>query len=80
MKSIHVRYFALFRERAGKSSETIETSADTPEMLFGELSKRYGFELPVNQVKVSVNGSFSEMTGQLESESSVVFIPPVAGG
>ncbi len=81
-KSMHlkIRYFALLREQAGRSEETIETSAATPADLYAELNTRYGFTLPREQLKVAVNGEFSEWTRTLSAGDGVVFIPPVSGG
>lgn len=75
-----VQYFALLREQAGRSEETIQTSAATPADLFAELNARYGFTLSRDQLKVAVNAEFAEWSSPLSGGDSVVFIPPVAGG
>ncbi len=77
---LHIRYFALLREQAGRSEETIETSAATPADLYAELNARYGFALAREQLKVAVNGEFSEWTRKLLAGDGIVFIPPVSGG
>jgi molybdopterin-guanine dinucleotide biosynthesis protein A len=75
-----IQYFALLREQAGRSQETLETLAATPADLFSELNSRYGFTLSREQLKVAVNSEFSEWSRKLEPGDAVVFIPPVAGG
>jgi len=77
---LRVQYFALMREQAGRSEETLETAAATPAELYGELVGRYGFTLAREQLKVAVNSEFSEWSRPLAAGDDVVFIPPVAGG
>jgi molybdopterin-guanine dinucleotide biosynthesis protein A len=77
---LQVRYYALMREQAGRSEESIETSAATPADLYAELVSRYAFSLPREQLKVAVNSEFSEWSRKLKQGDAVVFIPPVAGG
>jgi molybdopterin converting factor subunit 1 len=77
---LKIQYFALMREQAGRSEESLETSAATPEDLFSELNARYGFTLAREQLKVAVNSEFSEWSRPLSAGDAVVFIPPVAGG
>ena len=75
-----IQYFALLREQAGKSEETLETRAATPADLFLQLQARYGFTLSREQLKVAVNSEFAEWSYKLAAGDAVVFIPPVAGG
>ncbi|HXC11017.1 MAG TPA: MoaD/ThiS family protein [Steroidobacteraceae bacterium] len=77
---LKIHYYALMREQAGRSEETLETSADTPAALYGELVDRYGFTLMREQLKVAVNSEFSDWGRALAAGDAVVFIPPVAGG
>jgi molybdopterin-guanine dinucleotide biosynthesis protein A len=77
---LQIQYFALMREQAGRSAETLETSAATPADLFEELTARYGFTLSREQLKVAVNTEFSDWSRRLIPGDAVVFIPPVAGG
>jgi molybdopterin converting factor small subunit len=79
-KQVHVQYFALLREQSGMAGEICATSAQTPRELFGELSKRYSFSLPVERLAVAVNNEFSRWDHELAEGDVVVFIPPVAGG
>jgi molybdopterin-guanine dinucleotide biosynthesis protein A len=79
-RSVRVQYFALLREQAGRSEETLTTSARTPAELYGELQTRYGFTLPIDMLKVAVNTEFGDWNQPLQNHDSIVFIPPVAGG
>jgi len=79
-KKVYVKYFALFREQAGRSEEIVETQGDTASELYSEISKKYGFSLPPDRVRVSVNDEFEEFEHKIKSDDSIVFIPPVAGG
>jgi molybdenum cofactor guanylyltransferase len=77
---LKIQYYALMREQAGRSDETLETTASTPADLYSELKARYGFTLSREQLKVAVNSEFASWSQQLAAGDSVVFIPPVAGG
>ena len=77
---LKIHYYALMREQAGRSEETLDTSAATPADLYGELLARYGFTLTREQLKVAVNSEFSDWSRKLKVGDAVVFIPPVAGG
>jgi molybdenum cofactor guanylyltransferase len=77
---LKIQYYALMREQAGRSEETLETAAATPADLYSELAARYGFTLPREQLKVAVNSEFSDWSRKLAANDAVVFIPPVAGG
>jgi molybdenum cofactor guanylyltransferase len=77
---LKIQYYALMREQAGRSEETLETSAATPADLYSELAARYGFTLSREQLKVAVNSEFSDWSRRLAANDAVVFIPPVAGG
>jgi len=77
---LKIQYFALMREQAGRSEETLETSAATPADLLSELNARYGFTLSREQLKVAVNSEFADWSRRLSAGDAVVFIPPVAGG
>jgi len=79
-KRIKVQYYALLREQAGRSDETLTTSARTPRELYEELRSRYPFSLAPEMLRVAVNAEFGEWTCPLADGDSIVFIPPVAGG
>jgi molybdopterin-guanine dinucleotide biosynthesis protein A len=78
--TLRVQYYALFREQAGRSEETLDTHARTPADLYRELQSRYPFKLAPEQLKVAVNTDFRDWSAPLNAGDTVVFIPPVAGG
>jgi molybdopterin converting factor subunit 1 len=80
MKPIEVRYFALLRERAGRSSERVDSAAATAGELYDELAARHAFGLPRSMLRVAVNDEFADWSKPLAAGDRVVFIPPVAGG
>jgi len=80
MKRVAVQYFAVLREQADRSEESVETSADTLRALYDELAARHGFKLAPEVVKVAVNDDFGTWEQPLADRDRVVFIPPVAGG
>ncbi len=79
-RRIHVRFFAILREQAGRSSGEYVTSARTPAELYRELQQSLPLEFPMQLLRVSVNARYAEMSGSLRDGDRVVFIPPVAGG
>ena len=79
-KRIKVQYYAILREQAGRSDESIVTGANTPRDLYNELKSRYPFSLAPEMLRVAVNAEFGEWSQRLADGDSVVFIPPVAGG
>jgi molybdopterin-guanine dinucleotide biosynthesis protein A len=79
-KRIKVQFYAILREQAGRSDESIVTAAHTPRDLYNELKSRYPFSLAPEMLRVAVNAEFGEWSQRLADGDSVVFIPPVAGG
>ena len=79
-RRIHVQYFAVLRERAGRSAETLDTDAADPASLYAQLQSTHGFTLPRAMLRVAVNDEFSDWSRPLADGDRVVFIPPVAGG
>lgn len=77
---INIQYYALLREQAGRSSESLLTTAGTPRELYQELKGRYPFSLAAEMLRVAVNSEFGDWEQRLQDGDSVVFIPPVAGG
>ncbi|HXH75551.1 MAG TPA: MoaD/ThiS family protein [Bacteriovoracaceae bacterium] len=80
MKSVEIRYFALFREKAGKDNETLEVSVSTYLELYEYLSKRYDFGLPGDMIHLAVDDEFTHINLPIADKARIVFIPPVAGG
>lgn len=79
-RRIDVRYYALLREQAGTSAETLLTVARTPRELYEELKSRHPFSLAPELLRVAVNSEFGDWSQPLAEGDCVVFIPPVAGG
>ncbi|MEJ0084850.1 MAG: NTP transferase domain-containing protein [Pseudomonadota bacterium] len=79
-RQIRVQYYALLREQAGRSDETLTTRSRTPRELYAELGTRYPFTLPAEMLRVAINAEFGDWSQALNSGDAVVFIPPVAGG
>jgi len=79
-KTVRVQYYAILREQAGRSDETLDTSAATPAELYADLRKRHPFQLAPEQLKVALNAEFADWQAPLKHGDTVVFIPPVAGG
>ncbi len=78
MPTVDVKYFALFRERAGSDGERLSTEATTVGGLYAELQPRLG--LDPSMVRAAVNGDFVEDDHALGEGDEIVFVPPVAGG
>jgi molybdopterin-guanine dinucleotide biosynthesis protein A len=79
-REIRVQYYALLREQAGRSNETLQTRARTARELYTELRARYPFTLPPEMLRVAINTEFGDWSQPLQPGDAVVFIPPVAGG
>jgi molybdopterin-guanine dinucleotide biosynthesis protein A len=79
-RRITVQYYALLREQAGRSGESLLTTAASPRELYQELKERYPFSLAPEMLRVAVNSEFGDWNQRLQAGDSVVFIPPVAGG
>lgn len=79
-RHLRVRYFALLREQAGRSSEELDTPAGTPQELYAELSRRHGLTVGAQYLRVAINDEFADWRAPLADGDTVVFLPPVAGG
>ncbi len=79
-KNLTVRYFAMFRERAGIDAETVSTDAGTAEELFRELHSRHGTAEPLGHCKVAINDEMADWNSPLADGDVVLLFPPVAGG
>lgn len=80
MKTITVRYFALFRERAGTSGETLETDAKTAGDVFRATRARHGSSEPLAHCKVAINDVMTDWDAPVSDGDTVLLFPPVAGG
>jgi molybdopterin converting factor subunit 1 len=79
-KRLTVRYFAAFRERAGRAEEAVETEAATAGELFEALRDRHGSAEPQGHCKVAVNDEMADWSTPLKDGDTVLLFPPVAGG
>jgi len=80
MIEVTARYFAAFREQAGRESEPVATDARTAGDLFGEIAGRYGFADARAASKVAVNDELADWDTRIRQGDVVLFFPPVAGG
>lgn len=77
---VTARYFAAFRERAGRDTEHVATEARTAADLYAELARRHGFADSMTRCKVAVNDELADWHVTLAAGDEVLFFPPVAGG
>lgn len=77
---ITVNYYAMFRELAGCSGETVETDSADAVALFESLKSKYAFSMCRSHVRLAVNDAFAKWNTPLNHGDTIVFIPPVAGG
>lgn len=80
MPRVRVKYYAVLRERAGRSDEALDTVAADAAALYDILAARHGFDLPRAMLRVAVNAEFTDWDRPLRDGDEVVFLPPVAGG
>jgi molybdopterin-guanine dinucleotide biosynthesis protein A len=79
-RHLRIRYFALLREQAGRSSEELDSPATTPQELYEELQRRHGLTVGAQFLRVAINDEFADWRAPLVDGDTVVFLPPVAGG
>ena len=80
MKTIKVRYFALFREQAGIGEETLELDAETALDVFEATRDRHRSPEPHGHCKVAINDEMADWASPVEDGDTVLLFPPVAGG
>ena len=80
MAKVTLLYFASLRDAAGASSETVDTQAPDLAVLYAEARARHGFALPVERLRVAVDGAFAGWKDAVRDGAEVAFIPPVSGG
>ena len=79
MAQVTVWYFASLRDAAGAGSERVEFDGDL-RALYALLRERHGFALPVERLRVAVDGAFARWDEPAREGSEIAFIPPVSGG
>ena len=80
MKTITVRYFAMFREQAGIAEEEITVDAATAADVFVETRSRHGSSEPTGHCKVAINDVMADWSSPVSDGDIVLLFPPVAGG
>ena len=80
MKTITVRYFAMFREHAGLTEETLQLDAATAMDVFEQTRDRHGSTEPTGHCKVAINDEMAEWSASVRDGDTVLLFPPVAGG
>ena len=79
---VSVRFFAMFRERAGVSHTEVELpDGASPAQLLVQLRSRFP-SLPSEDspVLMAVNSEYVSEEAVLQDGDEVAFIPPVSGG
>ena len=80
MKTITVKYFAMFREHAGLSEEVLSLDAVTAQDVFEQTRLRHGSAEPIRHCKVAINDAMAEWSSPVSDGDTVLLFPPVAGG
>ncbi len=79
---ITVRFFALYRERAGRNAVAMELpEGATVADLTAEVRRQFPMLAPPQvKIVVAVNADYAETDVVLQSGDDVCLIPPVSGG
>lgn len=80
MKTITVRYFAMFRENAGLAEESLTGDVDTAADVFAATRDRHGSGEPAGHCKVAINDQMADWDSPVADGDVVLLFPPVAGG
>lgn len=80
MKTITVRYFAMFREHAGLDEEALTIDVKTAADVFSATQHRHGSAEPTGHCKVAINDAMADWDSLVNDGDTVLLFPPVAGG
>jgi len=79
-QTLTIQYFAILREQAGRSAETLQSRAPDARALYEELRTLRQLQLRPEQLRVAINDAFGDWSQPLKAGDRVAFLPPVAGG
>ena len=79
MAKLTVLYFASLRDAAGRDSERVAHDGDL-RSLYLVLQAKHGFALPLERLRVAMNGAFARWDDVPAEGAEIAFIPPVSGG
>jgi molybdopterin synthase sulfur carrier subunit len=79
MATCTVLYFASLRDAAGVEREIVEHDGDL-RALYLRLQATHGFALPLERLRVAMNGAFARWDDVPAEAAEIAFIPPVSGG
>lgn len=77
---VRMFYFASLRDAAAVAEESLQTQGPDLRALYAECRSRHGFALPVDRLRVAVDGAFASWDDAVIDGSEIAFIPPVSGG
>lgn len=80
MKTVTVRYFAMFRDNAGVAEETLQVDASTAADVFAATADRHGSSEPIGHCKVAINDEMADWDSAVRDGDVLLLFPPVAGG
>jgi molybdopterin synthase sulfur carrier subunit len=80
VKTITVRYFAMFREHAGIEEESLSIDVATAVDVFNATRERHGSDEPSGHCKVAINDVMADWDSPVSDGDTVLLFPPVAGG